>query len=151
MSSCVYARRFTVSGPMPPPPPVPPQEPAAGSQPPPPNRHPHRVRFANVSVAEASGQKVPLTAKREASSVHTSKLYLTDEQRVVIQGLYQQEATVQQTYSLSETDQIAAAAFLAAASLDEDSQASLGSRWSVRHSRGSGKGVKATSRVLYQW
>ena len=116
-----------------------------------PNRHPVRIRFANVSATEASCQKVALSAKREASLVYTSKLILTDEQRRAVEALYNSSQTVSLVYQRTEADQLAAAATLAMAALDENSQEALGSRWSVRYTRTMGKGAEATTRVLYQW
>ena len=116
-----------------------------------PNRHPVRVRFANVSAAEASGEKVALSVKREASLVYISKLTLTDEQRCAVEALYNSSQTVSLIYQRTEADQLAVAATLAMAALNEDSQEALGSHWSIRYTRTMGKGAEATTRVLYQW
>lgn len=119
------------------------------------NRLPYNVRFAHVSVQEASNKKKDFPARREASSVYLAQLGLTTDQLTTLKAAYDDPNSnliQSNTYdSLSEEEQTSGASLLAAIGLDADSRQSYASRWKVKWQRESGKGEKANKRVLYQW
>jgi hypothetical protein len=93
-----------------------------------------------------------------ASDTNTNALILTKGQKEEILSLYGSDSTTAsfcrngQAYrEHSEEDQQAAAVLLATHHLDLESRERPGCRWSIRWSKSSGKGTKATKRELYQW
>lgn len=104
-------------------------------------------RFINVEAPEASGDTVPLPARKSAVDVNLQRLPVTDEDRQLLQQLYDEKKTTERTYGLEEASQIAAAAFLASVELDVHARELTGSRWSCVWSKRSRK----TEKTLLQW
>lgn len=113
---------------------------------------PKAVQWAHLSAEEASGRKVGLSARPQATSINVKNLKLTTEQRKDINHLYETEEQVDNyTYEYgSLDDQILAGAMLAAVRLDLDARNSVVKYWVRRWSQKSGKGDSQSERVLYQ-
>ncbi|CDO76392.1 hypothetical protein BN946_scf184937.g6 [Trametes cinnabarina] len=110
------------------------------------------MKFINVSSEEARGDTVPLKAAQKASNVYLSKLWLTKEQYQQLADLYANAEVSSQEYRPeSDSDQLAAASWLAAVGLDLDGRKGLGNRWSSRWSQESGKPKGEIIRKLFQW
>ncbi len=114
--------------------------------------------FLIITPAEASGQKVPLTAHRKAAAVYIKQLWLTPEQKKQIQELYSAPDTdtmlVDRVFdTITHKEQVAAASLLASEGLDLDGQAALSNHWSSRWASLSGrKGSKIKMHwELFQW
>lgn len=119
------------------------------------NQHkarPRKGQWLIVTLEEASGQKVALSAKRAAADVYIKYLILSDEQQQQIDLLYQEGAIQDMKFrNLNDEDQLRATSVLGIHHLDLGARKMLGSRWSVKWSKVSGQGVGKNQRVLYQW
>lgn len=109
-----------------------------------------KVKWVNVSAAQASGQDVHLSAHNLASEIYTQYLTLTEHQQAEFTML---EHFIEDTTfnPHSEAEQLEAAALLASNSLDLDARESIGSRWSNRWGATTGKDGRQIRRSLYQW
>jgi len=106
--------------------------------------------FINLN-AHASGEKNGLSARSQASKLYIDKLTLTESQKVQINELYAINQVEDTTYTKDDNSQIGAAIALGTRHLDLDARESVGSRWSIKWSRSTGKKGKVTQRTLYQW
>ena len=113
------------------------------------------AKFLLVTPEEASGQRVPLTARRKHADIYIKELWLNDEQRVKIEAMYTNEnapSRVDRVFNpVQHEEQLAAASLLASEGLDLDGRAALSNRWSSRWVGKSGKGAAETRRELFQW
>lgn len=117
-----------------------------------PKRHPIQTRFAYVSHKEASGAKVAMSSRREASQIYIKQLSLTEKQNDDVRALYQRGEIYSKKFDpQSAEEQMAAASLLAEIALDEESRGLLCNQWSKRWSSRSGGSGNTTTRVLYQW
>lgn len=109
--------------------------------------------FRNISVEEASGQRLTgtaLTARQNASTIHFQKLSLTADQAIAVEELYKSKDDITMLYRTDNAnDQLQANAFMAHHRLDLDERESFDNRWNVRWSKKTG--AQKTCRVLYQW
>ncbi|KIJ38649.1 hypothetical protein M422DRAFT_258767 [Sphaerobolus stellatus SS14] len=118
-----------------------------------------RVRFANVSTQEANKENVEVKARQAARQILWNHLDLRPEQRTLIQALYDasenggpgsNEIEDHHFAPSNPVQQNEAASILMTHSLDSDSLEDIGSRWSVKWSKKTGKGEKEEHRTLYQ-
>lgn len=115
---------------------------------------PVRDPFRAVSAQEASrskDNKPTLTTRREASSIYIDFLHLNSPQLQAIEDLYEASQTEEHQFRPMKEEQVKAAACLASHRLDLSARELVSNRWSIKWSKKSGKGVKETKRVLYQW
>lgn len=110
-------------------------------------------KWVNLTAEQASGQHSTLSAHQVASQIYLQYLTLNKEQDAELTTIYRSGDNIEDTvfHPDSDTEQLAAAAILAANYLDLDARESLGDRWSVRWGKTDGKGAAQTRKVLYQW
>jgi hypothetical protein len=112
----------------------------------------YSVRFANYSPEEAGGDKSGLSARSRAAQLYNQHLKLNAEQSAALDQLYASNGISDILFkSMDNESQSKAQTLLAAYRLSLDAREDVGSRWSVKWGRTSGKSEGSTQRVLYQW
>ncbi|KIJ39368.1 hypothetical protein M422DRAFT_257987 [Sphaerobolus stellatus SS14] len=116
-----------------------------------------RVRFANMFTQEANKENVEVKARQAARQILWSHLDLRPKQCTLIQALYDASENGDPDSNQIEGHHFApsnpvqqneAASILMTHSLDSDSMEDIGSRWSVKWSKKTGKGKKEERRTL---
>ena len=109
------------------------------------------LRWANVSTAEARGNKVNVKVYRQTSQTPWKQLDITKEQRNLLEGIYTCNLRLQD-YTFSEDQdplQLEAALLLGSLNLDTIALEHFSSRWCKRWGQVRGKGASKMERTLY--